>query len=252
MVSLSVVIITYNEERNIERCLKSVQDFADEVVVLDSFSTDRTKEICKKYGVRFYQHKFDGHIQQKNRALSYASFAYVLQLDADEAPDEQLKAEIIRVKQDFKADGYTFNRLTNYCGQWIKHSGWYPDRKLRLFDSSKGKWTGTNPHDRLELKKGSSIKHLKGDLLHYSFYTIEEHIQTIDKFSSIAAQQRFEKGKKPFVLKLIFSPLSKFLSSYIFKGGFWDGYYGWVISINSAHSSFLKQVKLRELWKKQA
>ena len=167
MVKLSVVIITYNEEKNIERCLQSVQTIADEIVVLDSFSKDRTPEICGKYGVKFFQHVFDGHIQQKNRAISYASFSHVLSLDADEALSEELRSSIKAVKNDFRKDGYYMNRLTNYCGHWVKHCGWYPDKKLRLWDSRKGHWTGINPHDKYELFEGDkNTGQLKGDILH--------------------------------------------------------------------------------------
>src|ERR1700748_3129589 len=123
VIKLSVVIITFNEERNIERCLLSVKDVADEVVVLDSFSADRTKEICLKHNVKFFEHAFDGHIQQKNRAITYASFPHILSLDADEALDETLKKSVLAAKAGFKLDGYYINRLTNYCGHWVKHCG---------------------------------------------------------------------------------------------------------------------------------
>lgn len=248
MTPISVVIITFNEERNITRCLESVKNVADDIVVLDSFSTDNTQAICEKYGARFFQHAFDGHIEQKNRAITYAKYPHVLSLDADEALNEILINEIQKAKSEFIADGYYFNRLTNYCGKWIKHCDWYPDRKLRLWDSRKGKWTGENPHDRYELKTDSTQKYLKGDLLHYSFYTIEQHINTINKFSSIAAEMRYAKGKRFSFVKLFVSPAWKFFRSYIIKGGFRDGFYGFVICKNSAHSTFLKQVKLYQLW----
>ncbi|MEI6021287.1 MAG: glycosyltransferase family 2 protein, partial [Bacteroidota bacterium] len=144
MIKLSVVIITHNEEKNIERCLLSVQTFADEIVVLDSFSNDHTEAICAKYNVIFLQHVFDGHIQQKNRAITHASHQHVLSLDADEALSETLIQSILNVKQNFENDGYYMNRLTNYCGHWVKHCGWYPDQKLRLWNKSKGEWTGQN------------------------------------------------------------------------------------------------------------
>src|ERR1035437_7666308 len=142
MPQISVVIITFNEEKNIERCILSVQDLADDIVVVDSFSTDRTEEICKSHGVRFIQNHFNGHIEQKNFAISKAHFPYILSLDADEQLSEELKKSIQQVKNNWDADGYYFNRLTNYCGQWIRHSSWYPASKLRLWDSRKGKWGG--------------------------------------------------------------------------------------------------------------
>ena len=167
---LSVVIITFNEEQNIERCLQSIVNIADEIIVLDSFSTDKTEEICKKFNVKFHQHKFDGHIQQKNRALGLAENDYVLSLDADEVPNEILLSEIMRIKANLSSDAYYFNRLTNYCGKWIKHCGWYPDQKLRIWNKNKGEWGGVNPHDKVIMQENTSLEYLKGDLLHYSYY----------------------------------------------------------------------------------
>lgn len=249
-VKISAVIITYNEEKNIARCLDSLQGVADEIIVLDSFSTDKTKEICENKGVLFFQHAFDGHIEQKNRVITYANFPHCLSLDADEALDETLKKEILRVKTNFQADAYSMNRLTNYCGKWIKHGGWYPDKKLRLWDSRKGKWGGTNPHDEFFMEKGCKSEHLKGDLLHYSYYNLEGHIAQVQKFTTILAKAMFDKGKSGSVFKIIFSSWFKFVQSYFFQLGFLDGYYGFVIAIISSHATFLKYAKLRELQKK--
>ena len=135
-----VIIITLNEERNIGRCLESVNDIADEIVVVDSYSTDDTEKICKLYGVKFIQHRFDGHIEQKNWAINQAKYPHILSLDADEVLSPRLKASIKAVKENWEFDGYYFNRMTNYCGKWIRHSSWYPSRKLRLWDSRKGEW----------------------------------------------------------------------------------------------------------------
>ena len=249
MIKLSVVIITFNEEQNIGRCLDSVKEVADEIVVLDSFSTDRTKEICEEHKVRFFAHEFDGHIQQKNRAITYASFPYVLSLDADEVLSKTLKASILKAKQNWDADGYTFNRLTNYCGTWIHHCGWYPDRKLRLFDARKGKWTGFNPHDKYELEPGSVIKHLKGDLLHYSYHTIEQHHKQVENFTTIVANSDFKKGKKAPLLKVWFSPVVKFMRDYFILLGFLDGKAGFTVCRISAGATFKKYSKLRKLYK---
>lgn len=249
MIQLSVVIITFNEERNIERCIESVKDVADEIVVLDSFSTDKTEDICKAKGVRFVQHKFEGHIEQKSKAISYAIYPYVLSLDADEALSEQLQSSILKVKQNWEYDGYYMNRLTNYCGQWIFHTGWYPDKKLRLWDSRKGKWAGINPHDKYEMNdKHAQTGFLKGDILHYSYYTIEEHFNKIDYFSNIAANALFSKGKKANLLKRFISPAAAFISDYFLKMGFRDGYYGYVISKSSAIAVYRKYKKLHQLY----
>jgi glycosyltransferase involved in cell wall biosynthesis len=249
MIQLSVVIITYNEERNIGRCIESVKTVADDIVVIDSFSTDKTEEICKSKDVRFIQHKFEGHIEQKNWAITQANYPHVLSLDADEALSEQLQRSIAEVKNNWKYDGYFMNRLTNYCGQWIHHTGWYPDKKLRLWDSRKGKWGGVNPHDEFKLNNtDSAAGSLKGDILHYSYYSIEEHFKKIEYFADIASNALFNEGKKASFAKRFISPIAAFLGDYIIKLGFLDGYYGYVISKSSALATFQKYKKLNELY----
>tara|TARA_B100000809_G_scaffold233228_1_gene249796 strand:- start:860 stop:1615 length:756 start_codon:yes stop_codon:yes gene_type:complete len=245
-IKLSVAIITFNEEKNIERCIRSVLPIADEVVVLDSFSSDKTENICRKLGVTFYQHKFEGHIQQKNKALSLTKYDHVLSLDADEALSKKLLSEVIDVKNNWSYDGYYMPRLTNYCGKWIRHCGWYPDKKLRLFDKNKGQWTGNNPHDCYTIESNDTSL-LVGDLLHYSFYTEEEHLDQIKKFSTIGAHALYDKGEKGSIGKLVLSPIVKFISNYIIHGGFLDGKEGWKISKHSAYEKFLKYSKLSDL-----
>jgi len=251
MKKLSVVIITFNEEKNIERCIRSVAGLADEVVVVDSFSTDSTEAICRNLGAQFIQHPFAGHIEQKNFAVKQTSFNYILSLDADEALSEKLKASILQARQDWKHPSYSMNRLTNYCGQWIKHGGWYPDRKIRLFEKGKGIWGGQNPHDKFLPEDPADTGFLEGDLLHYSYYTIEGHIAQVNKFTDIGAKSAFESGKKASVFKILYKPVFKFFRDYILLLGFLDGYYGFIISRISAHATFLKYVKLRELCNKQ-
>ncbi len=250
MVKLSVVIITLNEEKNIFRCLDSVSDFADEILVVDSFSTDKTKEICKKHGVVFIEHRFEGHIEQKNYAIDQASNDFVLSLDADEVVSDKLKASIIEAKNNNSADGYYFNRLTNYCGRFIKHSGWYPDQKLRLWNRKKGRFAGINPHDKCELAPGSTLKFLPGDLLHYSYHSISEHVAQYNKFTDIGAREAFKNGKKSNLLIAFYKSFWKFIRDYFFKLGFLDGYYGFIICRLSANATFLKYIKIRELNKK--
>ncbi len=249
MRPLSVVIITFNEERNIGRCLASVREIADDIVVLDSFSTDGTEAIVRTAGARFFQHSFDGHIEQKNRAITHALHPFILSLDADEALDERLLRSVKAAKAG-SADGYTMNRLTNYCGTWIRHGGWYPDRKLRLWDSRKGAWGGSNPHDRYILQEGSSTEHLEGDILHYGFNTISEHIRQVDYFTDIAAKAKHAKGQNGSLLKVLFAPVVKFLWDYFLRLGFLDGYHGFVIARISAHAKFLRYAKLRALSKR--
>lgn len=247
MTKLSAVIITFNEETNIGQCLESVKDIADDIVVVDSYSSDNTEKICTEFGVRFIQHPFEGHIEQKNWAISQAKYHHILSLDADELLNDRLKRSIREVKEKWEYDGYYFNRLTNYCGKWIKHSSWYPSRKLRLWDRRKGEWGGMNPHDHYVLVKGASRKFLKGDLLHYSYYSIQQHIEQINKFSDIAAKSFFEVGKKASWFNILFHPVWRMFRDYVIKFGFLDGFFGLVISVNSAHETFLKYSKLRKL-----
>lgn len=247
MVSLSVVIISFNEERNIARCLESVKGVADDIIVLDSFSTDRTEEICRSYGARFIQHRFQGHIEQKNFAITCALFPHVLSLDADEALDDMLRKSIEAVKNNWTATGYSMNRLTNYCGKWIYHCGWYPDRKLRLWDSRKGKWGGVNPHDKFELQAGEPTARLKGNILHYSYYTLEDHYRQVHYFTDILAKSQFESGKRTNLVVLYLSPVVKFMRDYFLKLGILDGKAGFIISRISAYATFLKYQKIRKL-----
>lgn len=249
MIQLSVVIITFNEEVNIERCLLSVQNVADEIVVVDSFSTDKTEEICSKYNVRFISHKFEGHIEQKNWALSQAKYDHILSLDADEALDEMLEKSILDVKEDWSVDAYKMNRLTNYCGDWIRHGSWYPDTKLRLAKRDQVFWGGDNPHDKLLTNDGVDIKHLKGDILHYSYYSVEQHIKQQEKFSSIAAEAMFNRGKKAPLYKLVLNPVASVIKDIVIRGGYLDGKSGFKVAEISAKSVYWKYKKLRNLWK---
>jgi len=249
-VNISAVIITANEERNIGRCLESLKNIADEIVVVDSFSTDKTADICEPYGVRLMQHPFEGHIEQKNYAVSQAESDFVLSLDADEALSDELARSISRVKDNWTCDGYTFNRLTNYCGKWIRHSGWYPDEKLRLWDRRKGCWGGVNPHDHVSMGAGSRLRHLDGDLRHYSYHRISDHIAQINRYSEIAARAAWDQGRKANILgDILLNPFFAFFNKYFIKLAILDGYAGFMISIHTAYGKFLKYTKLKELHK---
>jgi glycosyltransferase involved in cell wall biosynthesis len=247
-VQLSAVIITYNEERNIRRCLESLIGVADEVVVVDSYSTDGTEEICKSFNARFIRHRFIGHIEQKNWAILQASSPYILSLDADEALSDDLRTSILKVKEKWTHDGYYFNRLTKYCGKWIRNTSWYPSRKLRLWDARKGNWGGFNPHDRFYLQKSAKKQFLKGDILHFSYYTVSEHLVQMNNFSTILARSYYERGRRVYILSIILHPLWRFVKDFLVKAGFLDGYYGFIVSVNSAHEVFLKYVKLRNIY----
>jgi glycosyltransferase involved in cell wall biosynthesis len=248
-MKLSAVIITFNEERNLQRCIDSLKSVADEIIVIDSYSTDGTQKIAETRGARFIQHAFEGHIQQKNVALSHASFEWILSLDADEALDETLRQSILKVKDSGNSDGYSMNRLTNYCGHWVKHCGWYPDTKVRLVRNGKARWTGINPHDRLELTEGAKPQHLTGDILHYSYYTLDDHRKQIEYFGNIAARELFNRKKKITWLMVFAKVIAQFVKSYILKLGILDGSAGWTISRMSAYATWRKYSMLKNLYR---
>ncbi|MEA3445109.1 MAG: glycosyltransferase family 2 protein [Bacteroidota bacterium] len=245
---ISLVIITKNEEKNIQRCLESAKGVADEIIVIDSFSLDKTREICEQYNARFVTKDWMGYSETKNYGNSLASHEWVLSLDADEALSKKLEESILREKKNFRYDAYNFNRIANYCGKWIKHSGWYPDPKMRLWKKSIGNWEG-DIHENVILNKDIETGWLSGKLLHFSIYSVSQHQDQINKFSDIFAESAFNKGKRTNFFILLLKPIQRFFLTYIFKLGILDGYYGFLISVLTAHSIFLRHVKLRQLWK---
>jgi glycosyltransferase involved in cell wall biosynthesis len=247
MQSISAVIITFNEELFIGKCLESLNGIADEIIVVDSFSTDSTTDICKKYGVKLVQNAFTGFMDQKNYSLTLASNKYILSLDADEALSEDLKKSILEVKENISADGYYFNRLNNFCGKWMKHSAWYPDRQLRLFNKEMGKWGPINVHETFQMKPGSRISRIKGDLLHWTFTSKEEFTGKIEHFSRIAATDYFKAGRKVWPLTPTVHMLWRFFLNYFLHLGFLDGRYGYLVCWQGARSSWLKYHILRKL-----
>jgi glycosyltransferase involved in cell wall biosynthesis len=243
MPKISAVIITFNEEKKLGRCLESLKEIADEILVVDSFSTDKTKEIAESFNARFVSHAFEGYGKQKNYALSLATNDLILSLDADEALSPELLNSI--KESDLSLDGYNMNRLTNYAGKWVRHCGWYPDRKIRLFNRKKGRWSDVPLHESVEM--GSKIGFLKGDILHYSYDSVTDHINQTNKFTTIAANEAFKRGKRSNLFKILSRPLFQFLRDYFLKLGFLDGLTGLCIcSINSL-SAFLKYYKIKEL-----
>ena len=247
MQKISAVIITYNEENFIEKCLQSVEGIADEIIVVDSFSTDSTEEICKKYNVRFEKKSFAGFRDQKNYAISLATNKYILAVDADEALSEKLRESIIKLKQNISADGYLFNRLGNFCGQWITHSGWYPDRQLRLFDKDKGSWGQFNVHEKVELVHGSKIKKIKGDLLHWPCSSQTDYHDKIVKYSDIAAFEYHNADKKANIFTPYIHGGWRFILNYFLRLGFLDGQNGFFICSTDSYYSYLKYKKLRKI-----
>ena len=245
MIKISVVIITFNEEKNIARCIDSLRLLGDEIVVVDSFSKDCTKRICLEKGVRFIEHLFEGHIQQKNFALSQATYDYVLSLDADEYLSEELHKSILNAKQNWVGHAYRMNRLSSYGGKWIKHGNWYPDQKIRLWDRHMGSWGGENPHDKVLLKRGSKVVHLKGDLMHLAYQDSAQTLSKIQQYSSIFARENVSQ-KSSSILKIIGHTFFSFFKSYFIKIGFRDGFEGLMVAAAEANHVFYKYSKLYE------
>ena len=248
MGNISVVIITFNEEKNIARCIKSVEGIVDELLVVDSCSTDRTVEICESMGAKVISQPFLGYAEQKNFANAQAPNEYILSLDADETLSPKLKAEILKIKDILSPKSvYEMSRKTNYCGTWINHTGWYPDRKIRLFHKDFAHWGGGALHEKLLLEEGVQVIRINADIEHYSYYTLQGHVQQVDKFTDISSKEMFEKGRKPSMMKILFSGPIRFFRDYIIKQGFRDGYAGYRIARMNAFSTFLKYAKAREL-----
>lgn len=246
MAEISAVIITLNEERNIKRCVESLQSVVEEVIVLDSGSNDRTKSICEELGVKFQEMSWKGYAAQKNYANSLASKEYVLSIDADEVLSSELKEAILEVKAGLSGI-YGFHRLTNYCGHWVKHSGWYPDTKWRLFPKDSAKWTGDFVHEELEFVGSPKRTLLKGDLHHYSYSNTGEHRLRADKYSALTAKKMFERGKSASPIKPLLSAAGRWLKMYILQRGFLDGWAGKKIAAVSAASNVFKYRELRRL-----
>lgn len=245
-VKISAVIITLNEERNIERCLRSVMQVADEIVVLDSGSSDRTREICEAWPVCYHERPFVRYDMQKNAAARKASYDHILSLDADEALSEELQKAIAHVKDHWQHDGYACNRLTAFCGKWIRHGEWYPDRIVRLFDRRKASWNG-RLHERLQFSGNGTMGFLKGDLLHYSYDSVSHFLQKTDRYTEMAAAELYEKGVHPTPYHLYIKPAYRFLYAFIMRRGFLDGFAGYCIARLTAQRLFLKFIKLRIL-----
>jgi glycosyltransferase involved in cell wall biosynthesis len=243
-LALSVVVITLNEEANIGRCLKSVP-FAKEIVVLDSESQDRTREIAESLGAKVVVQKFKGYRQQKADALALATQRWILSLDADEVLSPELQNEICEMVQASSRDGFRVPRCSFYLGRWIRHGGWYPDYQTRLFKREKGSWAGGGVHE--VLKVNGRIGTLRNDLHHFVFKNLEDQIDTNNEYSTLGAKDLYESGKNFYRWQLVLKPLQKFIDCYFRKLGFLDGAPGFIIALGAAQSVFLKYSKFWEL-----
>ena len=223
---LSAIIITLNEERNIGRALESLEGIADEVIVVDSFSTDKTPEIVKNSGAQLIQEEWMGYSATKNFANALATCDYILSIDADEALSPELKNQILAQKQKGFSGVYEMNRMTNYLGKWIRYSGWFPDWKVRIFPRDETKWTGEFVHEELEFSSPQKTKRLNGILEHYSYYSYTDHRARADKYSRLTAQKFHAAGKRVGILKPYLSAIGRFVAMYFIKMGFLDGWKG--------------------------
>ncbi len=244
-MKISATIIAFNEERNIARVIESLR-CCDEILVLDSGSNDRTVEIAAKHGARVVEASWHGYAAQKNIAAQLASHDWILALDADESLSEALEAEIWQIKKAEPAfDGYTVPRLAQYLGRWILHSGWYPDRKIRLFNRQKARWVGDFVHESVKLT--GSVGHLEFNLLHFTCSSLSEHLRSMDGYTTLAAQEIVTHGKCPGIGRLLLDPPWTFLHTYFLKLGFLDGVEGISIAYMGALYNFVKYFKARQM-----
>ncbi|MGE4632844.1 MAG: glycosyltransferase family 2 protein [Planctomycetota bacterium] len=244
---LTATVITFNEEANIRDCLQSLQ-WVPHIVVVDSGSTDRTVQIAKEFTEHVYITDWPGHVEQKNRAIDFAPTDWIISLDADERITPELRKEIEeRLSRQPGSCGFSMPRLTWHLGRWIRHGGWYPDRKIRLFDRRKARWAGVNPHDHIELQ--GTAESLEGEILHYSFRDLQHHIEGIDFFTGIAAREYEIRKKKSHMFGMLFRAPWKFFRMYFVKRGWKDGFAGFILAVVAAFYVFLKYACL---WERRA
>jgi glycosyltransferase involved in cell wall biosynthesis len=242
-MEISATIVAFNEERNIERAIRSLA-CADEIVVVDSGSSDRTRELAASLGARVIDEPWRGYAAQKNFAAECATHDWILSIDADEQIGPELSAEIAALKREGpRADAYSFPRLARYMGKWIRHSGWYPDRKVRLYRRGCARWVGEYVHESVRVE-GSSAE-LHGDLLHFTCDSLAEHRRTLDRYTTLAARELRARGRSAGLLQLAFSPAWTFLRTYFLQAGFLDGAEGFTIARMAALYTFRKYAKAR-------
>ena len=253
LMKISAVIITYNESKNIARCLEAAQLVADEIIIVDSFSTDNTIQIAEKYEkVKLFEHEFEGYGEQKNWGNSKASGDYILSLDADEVLSESLIQSILAIKENPKHKAYRLNRLTNFAGKWIRFAGWYPDRKVRLWEKSSAVWVGKEVHEVLKVKEGVAVGYLRGDLLHYSFDSVFDYFQRQSKYNRLSVVERLKRGKVPTFLPSVFKGVFKFIGLYIFRLGYLHGSHGLIICLFGAGKYLMYYANYQQIQKAKA
>jgi glycosyltransferase involved in cell wall biosynthesis len=250
MLEISAVLITLNEEHRLPRALESLA-IADEILVVDSGSTDRTREVAERHGARVISHPWESYARQKNFAAAQAKFPWVLSIDADEVLTPELAADLRQIKESGPGDaaGFRMPRLAWYRGRWIRHSGWYPDPKLRLYDRRRGRWVGDYVHERVEV--AGPVRDLQGDLQHFTCDSLAEHVRTTDRYTTLAAQEAYDQGGRWILPRAIIwmlgGPPWKFLETYFLRQGFRDGFPGLVIAAMAGYYVFQKYAKLGRL-----
>lgn len=239
-----MAIVTLNEEKNIKRAISSCV-WAAEVIIYDSGSTDLTVDIAQKMGAKVIKGEWLGFGPSKRYLSEKTANDWIFSLDADEEVSEQLAAEIKALYQDLdQSAAYRTPRISFYLRRWIKFGGWYPDYQVRLFNKKTAMWNNEIVHEKIEAKK---YLNLASNLNHYVFKNIEHQIQTNNRYSSLLAEKMFQQGKSFSYFHFLTKPIVKFFECYIYKMGFLDGYAGFVIAVNAAHSVFMKWSKLKEL-----
>ncbi|MDH4196307.1 MAG: glycosyltransferase family 2 protein [Candidatus Aminicenantes bacterium] len=248
-MDISVVIITFNEEKRLEPALKSVAGVASETIVVDSHSTDGTVKLARRYTPKVFERKWTNFADQKNFANAQAAGPWILSLDADERLSPELRDELLELRRgEPDCAGFSMPRQVYYLGRWIRHSGWYPDRKVRLFRQDRAVWEGDYVHESLVLS--GSVGRLRGAIHHFTYDTISAHVARINTFSALGAQKLYARGEKGRFVHLLVLPWARFFKSYILKLGVLDGFPGLVISALNGYAVFLRYAKLREIWKK--
>jgi len=244
-VKISATIITYNEERNLPRAIESLR-CADEIVIIDSGSSDRTLEIAEKLGARIVESPWPGYAKQKNLAAEQAAYDWILSLDADESLSEALEGEIWQLKKNGpQFDAYTMPRMAQYLGRWIRHSGWYPDRKVRLYDRRKARWVGEYVHETVRVD--GRLGHLESNLLHFTCNSLSEHLKTMDRYTTLAAEQLVAQETLIGWAQLALDPPWTFFKTYVLQRGFLDGTEGLAIAYMAALYNFLKYAKAKNM-----
>jgi len=248
-VKISAVLITHNEEANIESALRSLDGVASEIIVVDSLSTDLTYKIARRFTSKVYERKWTNYSEQKNYANGLAENPWILSLDADERLSPELREEIMALASgEPVCSAYSMPRRVFYLGRWIKHSGWYPDRKIRLFRKSRARWVGDYVHE--DLVVDGEVRKLEGDILHFTYRNISDHLARINAFTDLGAQKLYAQKKKCGLRHLLLVPPGRFIKSYILRRGFLDGFAGLVIAVLNGYGIFVRYAKLREIWKK--